>query len=169
MPTDIHCTQCSSINIRTLSKSVSKGKEQINYLCAVCDAVFNIITSMNPSNDLTNFKTNEDSFNSLNFSHTKLRTFPSAATRDSDADSERYDLLPPEPVKRRAIIMAEGAAKHGDNNWKKGIPISGCLNHLERHLNLYKLGDTSEDHLAKVTVNADFIMYFEEHDEETND
>ena len=164
MKIDIRCTQCSSINIRALSKSVSKGKEQINYLCAVCDAVFNVIASAAPFEAVINYKTNEASFNSLN-----LREFPSGATRDADADSERYDLLPPEPVKRRALIMAEGAAKHGDNNWKKGLPISVCLNHLERHLNLYKSGDTSEDHLAKVTVNADFIMYFEEHGEETND
>ncbi len=91
-----------------------------------------------------------------------LRKFESGATRSSDADAERYDLFPAEAYQRMARIMADGAKVHGDNNWKKGIPIEVCLNHLERHLVLWKMGDRSEDHLAKIGVNAAFIMYYEE-------
>ena len=47
-----------------------------------------------------------------------------------------------------ARTAAEGAAKYGDRNWEKGIPISNLLNHCIRHIYLYILGDTSEDHLA---------------------
>lgn len=92
----------------------------------------------------------------------ELRKFKSGATRSADADSERYDLMPPGPARRAAIIYAEGAVTHGDNNWKKGVPNEVVLNHLERHLILYKLGDRSEDHLAKIRVNADFLMYYED-------
>ena len=92
----------------------------------------------------------------------KLTTFPGGATRSSDADSERYDLCPPLWARSDALIMAEGAVTHGDDNWKNGIPLHVCLNHLERHLNLWKSGDRSEDHLGKVRVNAGFIMWFME-------
>lgn len=91
----------------------------------------------------------------------ELRKFESGATRSRDADSERYDLFPAEALQRMARIMADGAEVHGDNNWKKGIPIEVCLNHLERHLVLWKMGDRAEDHLAKIGVNAAFIMYYE--------
>ena len=95
-----------------------------------------------------------------------LRKFPSGATRSSDADEERYDLFSPFAYRRFAKVMAEGAITHGDNNWKKGIPIEVCLNHLERHLTLWKMGDRSEDHLAKVAVNASFIIHYEEMEKE---
>ena len=94
----------------------------------------------------------------------ELRKFESGATRSSDADLERYDLMSPFAAQRAAKIYAEGALVHGDRNWEKGIPIEVCLNHLERHLILWKMGDRSEDHLAKIRVNADFIMHYEELD-----
>lgn len=98
----------------------------------------------------------------------ELKKFKSGATRSTDADGERYDLMPPGPARRAAIIYAEGAVIHGENNWRKGVPNEVVLNHLERHLILYKLGDRSEDHLAKIRVNADFLMFYEEK-EKSND
>ncbi len=92
----------------------------------------------------------------------ELRVFQSGATRSKDADSERYDLMSPFAARRAAKIYAEGAKIHGDRNWENGIPVEVCLNHLERHLILWKTGDRSEDHLAKIRVNADFIMHYEE-------
>ncbi len=94
----------------------------------------------------------------------ELRKFESGAVRSDDADSERYDLMSPFAAQRAAKIYAEGAEKYGDRNWEKGMPIEDVLNHLERHLILWKMGDRSEDHLAKIRVNADFIMHYEEQD-----
>lgn len=93
----------------------------------------------------------------------ELRTFESGATRSKDVDEWRFDLAPACATRREAKIWAEGAEKHGENNWKSGIPIPVCLNHLEYHLNKYKEGDRSEDHLAKIAVNAAMVMYFEDH------
>ena len=138
---DLYCTNCQSVNVRLESEGGN------NYRCVICSTKFLYVK--------------EDPFVEIEKDE-KLTTFPSGATRSSDADNERYDLCPSIWAKRDAIIMAEGAKTHGADNWKRGIPISVCLNHLERHLNLWKSGNTDEDHLAKIRVNAGFIMYFEE-------
>jgi len=98
----------------------------------------------------------------------KLRVFPSGATRSEDAEEERYDLISPFAMKRLAIIYAEGAKTHGDANWEKGVPIDATLNHLERHLQLYKMEKKSgkkigeDDHMAKVAWGAFAILHYED-------
>ena len=98
----------------------------------------------------------------------ELTKFGGGATRSSDADSERYDLIPPLATKREAIRMAQGARTHGERNWEQADPIrpfqDTCLNHLERHLVAYKLGDRTDDHLAAIRCNAAFLIHFEEKD-----
>jgi hypothetical protein len=47
-----------------------------------------------------------------------------------------------------AQAMAIGAATHGLNNWKRGLPRSVIVNHMIEHLHQALSGDTSEDHLA---------------------
>ena len=134
---DQNCPKCKSANIR----EVPDGKDEKTFRCVVC------YTTFNESDEIEN---------------DKLRTFPSGATRSADADCERYDLISPYAARRESIIMAEGARTHGDRNWEKGIPAEVCLNHLERHLIRYKMGDRSEDHLAKIRVGAGFLIHFEE-------
>lgn len=90
------------------------------------------------------------------------RVFASGATRNRDADGERYDLITPVGQRRLAKIYAEGAVHHGERNWEGGIPASVTLNHVERHLNLWKQGDRSEDHLAKIAWGCFAIMHYEE-------
>lgn len=95
-----------------------------------------------------------------------LRTFEGGATRSKDVEEFRFDLAPACATRREAKIWAEGAETHGANNWKNGFPIHVCLNHIEYHLNLYKEGDREEDHLAKIGVNSQMAMYFEEYETE---
>lgn len=85
---------------------------------------------------------------------------PSGATR-SGSIPERYDLMSPIAMTRRAIVYGEGAKTHGDRNWEKGMPLSVSVNRAIRHLVLYLAGDTSEDHLAHASVNMDFAMHME--------
>ena len=59
------------------------------------------------------------------------RTFESGATRSREVENWRFDLAPACATRREAKIWAEGARVHGDDNWKKGLPIHVCLNHLE--------------------------------------
>lgn len=92
----------------------------------------------------------------------KLKLFNSGATRSMDVEEFRFDLAPACATRREAKIWAEGAKIHGENNWKKGFPPHICINHLEYHLNKYKDGDRTEDHLAKIVVNTEMAMFFEE-------
>ena len=88
--------------------------------------------------------------------------YDTGAVRSSDAEKYRYDLISHVGTRRLAETYAEGAAKYSDRNWEKGFPCSSVLNHAERHINLWKSGDTSEDHLAHAAWNLFALMHFEE-------
>lgn len=96
-------------------------------------------------------------------------TYKTGATRHSDGNSERYDLIPPVVLKRESKIWAEGALHHpsdiveGEGNWKQGLPKASTIQHLLKHLNDWRLGDRNEDHLAKVRWGIGVLMYFEEY------
>lgn len=70
----------------------------------------------------------------------------------------RFDLLPPEALKRYAVHMARGAMKYADRNWEKGIETARCLESALRHLNDFMAGDTAEDHLAAAFWNIGALM-----------
>ena len=93
---------------------------------------------------------------------TTTKTFASGAIRSTDAENERWDLIPPIGLRRLAETCAEGARKYGVNNWQKGIPASDLINHAIRHLYLYLAGDVSEDHLAHAAWNLLVLCHFEE-------
>jgi hypothetical protein len=79
--------------------------------------------------------------------------FPTGAVRSADADNERFDLVPLGGIIRVARTAAEGAVKYGPYNWEHGMPLSTFLNHALRHIYLYLLGDTCEDHLGHASWN----------------
>ena len=59
----------------------------------------------------------------------------------------RYDLLPPEALKRAAVILGENLEGHGKDNWKK-IDRWDHLNHALNHIFEYLKGEESEDKLG---------------------
>jgi hypothetical protein len=73
--------------------------------------------------------------------------FATGAVRSSDAEATRYDLISPIGLEAVARTCAEGAARYGDWNWEKGMPVHDLLNHAIRHVYLYLAGDRSEPHL----------------------
>lgn len=73
--------------------------------------------------------------------------FSTGAVRSSDAEATRYDLISPIGLEAVARTCAEGAAKYGDFNWERGMPVHDLLNHALRHINRYLSGDRSEEHL----------------------
>lgn len=91
-----------------------------------------------------------------------VKKFASGAVRGTDADGERYDLIPAIGMRRLAETCAEGVAKYGAGNWNKGIPIPDLLNHAIKHLYQYVSGDRSEDHLAHAMWNLAVACHFEE-------
>lgn len=155
---NLYCRECQSVNVREVSRQRylmgEMDKIEVFVICEVCKthSVCVIILAKEEENENEN----------------ELTKFGGGATRSSDADSERYDLIPPLATKREAIRMAQGARTHGERNWESASPIEpftqSCLNHLERHLVAYKLGDRTDDHLAAIRCNAAFLIHFEEKD-----
>lgn len=101
-------------------------------------------------------------FQNTDIGNGNLKRFKSGSVRTKDADDHRFDLVSPFGLFRLAKIYAEGAKKYGDRNWELGQPTGDVLNHAERHLQLWKQGDRSEDHLAKVAWGMFAIMHYEE-------
>lgn len=91
-------------------------------------------------------------------------TYDTGATRHSDNNGERFDLISPQALKRLAIICAEGAESHGERNWEKGLPKGSTIKHLLWHWNRYQSGCTDQDHLAKVMWGIMVLLHFEETD-----
>ena len=88
--------------------------------------------------------------------------FETGAQRDVQENKGRYDLLPPGPLKRMAVLYEKGAQKYEERNWEKGIPASRCFSSAIRHLFQWLQGMDDEDHLAAAAWNIFAIMYFEE-------
>lgn len=87
--------------------------------------------------------------------------FSTGAVRDTQEGKPRYSLIPPAPLKRLAELYTRGAEKYDAYNWHKGQPTSRIFDSLLRHIEAYRLGDRSEDHLAAVSWNAFAMMEFE--------
>jgi hypothetical protein len=81
------------------------------------------------------------------------RQFETGAVRDMPAGKGRFDLIPPQALFRLAVVFEKGAEKYGENNWRKGIPESSYLDSALRHINMYRLGATDEDHLIQAVWN----------------
>lgn len=92
----------------------------------------------------------------------EIHQFETGAVRSKDADSVRYDLISPIALRRMAETYHEGSQKYGDDNWLRGFPYGACLNHAMRHIELWRSGDRSEDHLAHAAWNLFAIMHYEE-------
>lgn len=79
--------------------------------------------------------------------------FVGGAVREPSTGKGRFDLVPAYPILRLAQHYENGAVKYADRNWEKGIPLGRFLDSAERHLNMLKDDDRSEDHLAAVLWN----------------
>ena len=88
-------------------------------------------------------------------------TVVTGARRQSATGKGRFDLIPPYPMQRLARHYENGAAAHGDRNWEKGLPLARFIESAERHLNLWKDHDRTEDHLAAILWNVAGYMHTE--------
>ncbi len=86
----------------------------------------------------------------------KREEFTTGMVRDVQTDKPRYDLVDWPMVKRWAKLMARGAVKYGENNWKKAA-TQAELDRFKasalRHCIQYFNGDIDEDHGAAVYFN----------------
>ena len=90
------------------------------------------------------------------------RDFVTGAVRDIVTGKGRFDLISPIALLRLAQHYENGALKYSARNWEKGIPLSVYLDSAERHINRFKEGSRTEDHMAAVMWNAAGEMHTEE-------
>jgi hypothetical protein len=91
----------------------------------------------------------------------KRQLFTTGAVRDIQTGKGRFDLLPPKAIIRLAKHFENGAAKYGDRNWERGIPVSRYLDSALRHLFKYLDGYKEEDHLAAALWNISCALQTE--------
>jgi hypothetical protein len=89
--------------------------------------------------------------------------FETGSRRDTNKGKPRPGLIGPELKRRLGELMARGAEKYGDGNWRLGQKASRYHDSLERHLLQWQEGDDSEDHLAAIAFNVMGIMHLEKH------
>lgn len=86
----------------------------------------------------------------------KREEFNTGMVRDTQDDKPRYDLIDGVFLKRWAGLMARGARKYGENNWRKAATEEE-LNRFKasaiRHMYQWLSGDTDEDHAVAVAFN----------------
>lgn len=95
--------------------------------------------------------------------------YSTGCVREPNTDKPRYDLISTEGLRRVAHHYTNGAKKYGDRNFEKGMPWSHPLASMMRHVEAWRSGDTSEDHLAAVVWNAMALMEYEKTHPELND
>lgn len=80
-------------------------------------------------------------------------TFTTGSVRGSNKGRGRFDLISFAALESLAQLLERGAELYGENNWRKGQPLSRYLNSAARHL--YQLIDSrfDEDHAAAVLFN----------------
>jgi len=59
----------------------------------------------------------------------------------------------------------EGAAKYGDNNWQKGIPVDCYMDSAIRHYLKHRRGDQDEDHARAFVWNIMCCIWEVDHHE----
>lgn len=90
------------------------------------------------------------------------RQFETGAQRDRGENKPRYDLVPPLALRRIAMVYTRGAEKYDARNWERGMPLSEFLASMMRHVEAFRMGEKTEDHLGAVCFNAMAIMHFQE-------
>lgn len=88
-------------------------------------------------------------------------TTENSAGGKQSASPYRLDLIPPLAILRESEVLATGAKKYGENNWKK-IEIKDHLNHILQHVYAYLAHDASDDHLANISCRAHFALELQE-------
>lgn len=96
---------------------------------------------------------------------------PSSLANRYNEGKLRYDLVPVFALKEVTRVFTYGAIKYAPDNWRKGLPWTGCIASLERHLQAFKGGEDVDSesglfHMAHLAVNALFLLeYYKTHPE----
>lgn len=91
-----------------------------------------------------------------------------------DEGKPRMDLLPPEALREIAEVLALGAQKYDDHNWRKGFAYSRLIAAALRHLFAWVGGENKDpesgkSHLAHAACCLMFLITFEQTSTGTDD
>lgn len=83
-----------------------------------------------------------------------------------DADKPRPELLPSDALMEVAKVMAFGAKKYDDENWRKGFEWTRLLGSCHRHLHAWNAGENKDpesglSHLSHAACNILFLLEHE--------
>lgn len=103
-----------------------------------------------------------------------LDPLPANAGTKHDDGKVRVELLPFESLSEIAKVLAFGAKKYADHNWRKGFAWSRLLGATLRHLFAWALGEdkdaeTGLSHLAHAGCELMFLLAHELHGYGTDD
>jgi hypothetical protein len=82
--------------------------------------------------------------------------YQNGMVRDTQKDKDRFDLCDKSMYLRWAQLMARGAEKYGDNNWRKAASkeeLDRFKSSAERHFMYWLMGIDDEDHAAATWFN----------------
>ena len=109
-------------------------------------------------------------------SSTIPKTIPSSPTSfvKHDDGKLRFDLVPARALAAWAQVLAHGAVKYDDHNWRKGTKWSRYFAASQRHLWAWWAGEThdpetGENHLAHAMCNLGFLLEFQDTHPELDD
>lgn len=85
--------------------------------------------------------------------------YKNGGIRDDSSGRGMFSMISTIGLTRLGQRYEYGHRKYGaSDNYKKGLPISGCMDSIMRHWMAYLDGDNSEDHMAAIAWNAFCIM-----------
>lgn len=79
--------------------------------------------------------------------------FGTGSVRDTRDGKGRFDLLPYYAILKVAQHFEDGSKKYGDDNWRKGQPLSRYFDSAQRHLAKFAMGFQDEPHLTAAIWN----------------
>ena len=82
------------------------------------------------------------------------RATVTGCVRDKAVGKGSMDLLPLFALEELAKHFEDGAVKYGENNWKKGQPLSWYADSAMRHLLKAMRGQTDEPHFRAAAWNV---------------
>lgn len=88
--------------------------------------------------------------------------FTTGAVRDAMAGKGLPSMIPPIAIRAMARRFEDGAAKYGNLNFQRGIPLSRFVDSIYRHLLAWSEGDETEDHGGAVLWNMAVAMWTHE-------
>jgi hypothetical protein len=116
--------------------------------------------------------------NSIIKNHIELRTvvgeMPTGSALKFDDGKLPFHLLSTEAMNQTAAVLAFGAEKYAEHNWRKGFVWSRPLSAAMRHITAFNAGEDKDpesglSHLAHAACCIMFLLEFEKTHKELDD